>query len=50
MEGNVEVLGQLASTFVRFNPQFEILPGTAGPAVEDDLNDFEVGEMEILGE
>jgi len=50
VEGNVEVLGQLASTFVRFNPQFEILPGTAGPAVEDDLNDFEVGEMEILGE
>jgi alkyl sulfatase BDS1-like metallo-beta-lactamase superfamily hydrolase len=50
VEGNVEVLGQLASTFVRFNPQFEILPGTAGPAVDEDYNDFEVGEIDIHGE
>jgi alkyl sulfatase BDS1-like metallo-beta-lactamase superfamily hydrolase len=50
VEGDVGVLKQLASTFVRFNPQFEILPGTAGVPEEMDLNDFEVGPVQIKGE
>ena len=44
-EGDLGVLKQLASTIVRFEPAFEILPGTKGPAVESDLNDFEVGPI-----
>jgi alkyl sulfatase BDS1-like metallo-beta-lactamase superfamily hydrolase len=44
-EGDVTVLKQLASTMVRFDPGFEILPGTKGPAPEADLNDFEVGPI-----
>jgi alkyl sulfatase BDS1-like metallo-beta-lactamase superfamily hydrolase len=50
VEGDVGVLKQLASTFVRFNPQFEILPGTAGAPEEMDLNDFEVGPVQVHGE
>ena len=45
VEGNLQVLGQLASTFVRFDPSFEILPGTKRTTVDADLNDFEVGEI-----
>jgi len=44
-DGNIEVLGQLASTFVRFDPSFEILPGTKKAVADTDLNDFEVGEI-----
>jgi alkyl sulfatase BDS1-like metallo-beta-lactamase superfamily hydrolase len=44
-EGDLGVLEQLASTMVRFELGFEILPGTKGPAVESDLNDFEVGPI-----
>ena len=43
--GNPEVLGQLASTFVRFDPSFEILPGTKRTTADADLNDFEVGDI-----
>jgi hypothetical protein len=50
VEGDVGVLKQLASTFVRFNPRFEILPGTAGAPEEMDLNDFEVGPVQVHGE
>jgi alkyl sulfatase BDS1-like metallo-beta-lactamase superfamily hydrolase len=46
-EGNVDVLQQLASTFVRFELGFEILPGTKGPAPDSDLNDFEVGPVPV---
>jgi alkyl sulfatase BDS1-like metallo-beta-lactamase superfamily hydrolase len=45
VEGNPQVLGQLASTFVRFDPSFEILPGTKRTTVDADLNDFEVGDI-----
>ena len=46
-EGNIKILAQLASTFVRFDPSFEILPGTKGTSTENDLNDFEVGPIAI---
>jgi alkyl sulfatase BDS1-like metallo-beta-lactamase superfamily hydrolase len=49
-EGDVDVLSQLASTFVRFELGFEILPGTGGTTVDADLNDFEVGPIEVSGE
>ena len=35
---------------VRFELGFEILPGTKGASMEQDLNDFEVGPIEISGE
>jgi alkyl sulfatase BDS1-like metallo-beta-lactamase superfamily hydrolase len=49
-EGDVGVLSQLASTFVRFELGFEILPGTKGPSSVDELNDFEVGPVGVSGE
>jgi hypothetical protein len=49
-DGNTEIIGQLASTLVVFDPRFEILPGTRGPATPEDLNDYEFGELEIRGE
>ena len=48
--GDVAVLKQLASTMVRFDPGFEILPGTKGPAADDDYNDFEVGPIGVPAE
>ena len=50
LEGNVEVLGQLASTMVDFELGFEILPGTLSESVETDLNPFEVGPVQLEGE
>ncbi len=50
VEGNLEVLEQLASAMVTFDLFFEVLPGTKAPAVAPDLNDFEVGPLEISGE
>ena len=50
MEGDLGVLSQLASTMVRFELGFEILPGTKGPPPEEDLNDFEVGPIGDAGE
>ncbi len=35
---------------VVFDPQFEILPGTRGPATPEDLDDYEYGSYEIRGE
>ena len=49
-QGNTGILKQLASTMVVFDPQFEILPGTRGPAMPEDLNDYEYGSYEIRGE
>ena len=43
-EGNVDILAQLAGTLVNFEIGFEILPGTAGPAGEVDLNPYEVAD------
>jgi len=50
VEGDVGVLAQLASTMVVFDPRFEIMPGTRGPETPEDLNDFEVGHVELHGE
>ena len=50
-EGDLGVLQQLASTMVRFEPGFEILPGTKkAPSPGADLNDFEVGPLEVRAE
>jgi alkyl sulfatase BDS1-like metallo-beta-lactamase superfamily hydrolase len=50
VEGNTAILEQLASTLVVFDPRFEILPGTQAPATEEDLNDYEYGPFEVMGE
>ncbi len=47
VQGNPEVLKQLASTMVTFEVGFEILPGTKALAQDEDLNDFEVGPVEV---
>jgi alkyl sulfatase BDS1-like metallo-beta-lactamase superfamily hydrolase len=49
-EGNADVIWQLASTLIVFDPRFEILPGTKGPAAESDLNDFEAAGLDPSGE
>ena len=41
---------QLASTMVRFELGFEIMPGTKGPSPEMDMNDFEVGDVGVTHE
>jgi alkyl sulfatase BDS1-like metallo-beta-lactamase superfamily hydrolase len=50
VDGNVEILKQLASTMVVFDPRFEIMPGTRGPSTEEDLNDYEYGPLELSAE
>jgi alkyl sulfatase BDS1-like metallo-beta-lactamase superfamily hydrolase len=49
-EGNSEIIGQLASTLVVFDPRFEIMPGTKGPSPRENLNPYEVGPLESTGE
>ena len=46
-EGNVDILGEIASTLVTFQIGFEVLPGTAGRAVESDLNPYSISENSI---
>lgn len=50
--GNVDMLREIAQTLVNFEIGFEILPGTAGPAGEADLNpyEFESDDMWVSGE
>ena len=50
VEGNVEILKQLASTLVVFDPLFEVMPGTAAERAPEDLNDFEYGPLDVSGE
>ena len=50
VEGDVGILEQLASTLVVFDPRFEIMPGTKGPATPEDLNDYEYGPLDLAGE
>jgi alkyl sulfatase BDS1-like metallo-beta-lactamase superfamily hydrolase len=50
VKGNTEILKQLASAMVVFDPRFEIMPGTRGPAAEEDLHDYEYGPYETRGE
>jgi alkyl sulfatase BDS1-like metallo-beta-lactamase superfamily hydrolase len=47
-DGDVGILAQLAETLVTFEIGFEILPGTAGPASQVDLNPYEVSEDSSL--
>jgi alkyl sulfatase BDS1-like metallo-beta-lactamase superfamily hydrolase len=49
VEGNVDILAQLAATLVTFEIGFEIMPGTAGLAGKVDLNPYEVqSEFEFV--
>jgi alkyl sulfatase BDS1-like metallo-beta-lactamase superfamily hydrolase len=50
VKGDVGILQQLAATMVVFDPRFEIMPGTRGRDKKEDLNDYEVGEIELRGE
>jgi alkyl sulfatase BDS1-like metallo-beta-lactamase superfamily hydrolase len=50
VSGDKGVLKKLASTLVEFEMGFEILPGTKGPAPKEDLNDYEVGPVDLHGE
>jgi alkyl sulfatase BDS1-like metallo-beta-lactamase superfamily hydrolase len=50
VEGDTSIIGKLASTLVMFDPRFEILPGTAARPTAEDLNDYEVGPVEVRGE
>jgi alkyl sulfatase BDS1-like metallo-beta-lactamase superfamily hydrolase len=49
-KGDVSILKQLAATMVVFDPRFEIMPGTRGPDTKEDLNDYEIGVIEVRGE
>ncbi len=50
IQGDKTVLEQIASTLVRFELGFEILPGTGGPAPQGEHNPYEVGPLEHRGE
>jgi len=50
VEGDVGLLQQLGATLVAFDPRFEIMPGTAGTATPEDLNDYEVGPYGHIAE
>ncbi len=49
-QGDTGILQKLAATLVDFELGFEILPGTKGPAPEEDLNPYEVGPVDLHGE
>ena len=46
-EGDAGILAQIAKTLVTFQVGFEVLPGTAGPVGEVDLNPYAVPEDSI---
>ena len=46
-QGNLDVLKQLGAAMVTFELGFEMLPGTKGVADGEELNDFEVGAVEV---
>jgi len=41
-------LAQIAGTLTTFEIGFEVLPGTAGPAGEVDLNPYSVSEDSVF--
>jgi alkyl sulfatase BDS1-like metallo-beta-lactamase superfamily hydrolase len=49
-DGDLGVLKQLGSAMVTFEMGFEILPGTKAPSKVTELNDFELGPVEITHE
>jgi alkyl sulfatase BDS1-like metallo-beta-lactamase superfamily hydrolase len=50
VRGDASILEKLASTLVDFEVGFEIMPGTAGPVTEEDLDPYEVGPVNVHGE
>ncbi len=48
-DGDVGLLSRLAATLTTFEIGFEVLPGTAGPAGQVDLNPYEVDEEMMPG-
>ena len=50
VDGDTSIIGKLASTLGVFTADFEILPGTKGGSVEEDLSPYEVGTIELQGE
>jgi hypothetical protein len=46
--GNADILAQIAQTLVTFQIGFEVLPGTAAPAKEVDLNPYSVAEDSVF--
>ena len=50
LEGNNEVLNQLALTLVDFELGFEILPGTKGETKKPKRNPFEQPPIDLKGE
>ena len=47
VEGDLGVLQRLGASMVTFDMGFEILPGTGATRQVDEMNDFEVGPMEL---
>lgn len=47
-EGDVDILAQIAGTLTTFEIGFEVLPGTAGPIGEVDLNPYSVSEDSVF--
>ncbi len=50
IKGDRGVLDQLRSMLVTFELGFEVLPGTASPKPESDMNPFEQGPLDLKGE
>jgi alkyl sulfatase BDS1-like metallo-beta-lactamase superfamily hydrolase len=53
LDGNLQVLAQLRSVVVEFNPVFQIMPGTVKglkPSETAEADPFEQQEPELLGE
>jgi hypothetical protein len=46
-QGNAGILDEIASTLVVFDPFFEVLPGTAAPAIDSELNPYSVQDEVI---
>ena len=50
VEGDISVIGKLASMLAVFTADFEILPGTRAPAAPEARNAYEVGPINVQGE
>jgi alkyl sulfatase BDS1-like metallo-beta-lactamase superfamily hydrolase len=49
-EGDKSILMKLGSLMVDFDPRFEVLPGTKGAGQVPDLNDYEIGPVNLHAE
>lgn len=50
IKGDKSVIQKLASTLAHFTPDFEMMPGTKSQAIKADMNPYEVGSIDVLGE